>query len=113
MDKIEAYRKIIFEELSCKAKLAYANAPTLSRQLIVSEDQNNFILISFGWVNKRYKHSFVYHIEIKYGKVWIHEDNTDVGIAQVFAENGISKKDIILGFLPKFAQEESGYAVAS
>ncbi len=113
MDKIETYRKIIFETLEEKASLKYANAPSLFRQFIVSRDRNTFILLALGWVGKRYRHSFVYHVEIKEGKVCIHADNTDVGIASVFVDRGIPPQDIILTFLPNFAQIESGFAVAS
>ena len=113
MDKIAIYRNTIKEILVDKAKLRYANTPELLRKLVISENQDSYILLAYGWVNKRYRHNFVYHVEIISGKVWVHEDNTDVGIAQFFAEKGIPKEDIVLGFLPKFAQEVSDYAVAS
>ena len=112
MENVKKYKKIIRQILEFRASLKVSNAPELERHLIMNEDQTEFVLISFGWNEKNYRHSFVFHIEIKKDKIWVHEDNTDLGIAAKLAENGIPKSDIILGFLPQYAREISGYAVA-
>lgn len=106
------YNEIILKELAYRVSTPIANAPEIERHLIVNDEQTEFVLITFGWHDKSYRHGLVFHIEIRDGKVWVHQDNTDVGIADRFADGGIPKSDIILGFLPKYAREVSGFAVA-
>ena len=55
--------------------------------------------------------SDIIHLQIKGNKVWVHEDNTDLGIAEVIAKEGIPKSKIVLGFLPTHSREVSEYAV--
>lgn len=112
METIDKYKEIIHQELSYRCTIPIANAPSLKRHLIVTKDGSEFLLLTMGWHKKHYRHNLVFHVEIKDGKVWVHEDKTDVGIATKFVENGIPKSDIVLGFLPKYAQEVSGFAVA-
>ncbi|MEZ4887801.1 MAG: element excision factor XisI family protein [Chitinophagales bacterium] len=38
-------------------------------------------------------------------KVWVHEDNTDLGIAEVIARAGIPKSKIVLGFWAVHSRE--------
>lgn len=40
----------------------------------------------------------VAHLEIKDGKIWIQEDNTESGIATDLEAAGVPKEDIVLGF---------------
>lgn len=112
MDRIEKYKNIIQEELTYRASIPIANAPEVKRYLIINKDRTEFVLLSIGWHDKSYRHNLVFHVGVKNEKVLIYEDNTDVGIANKFAESGIPKSDIILFFLPAYAREMSGFAVA-
>ena len=98
MDKINQYKSIIQKELKCQASYSNSDMPNVHSQAIVSEDGNHFILLILGWNGKHYHHQLAFHIEIKNGLVWIHEDKTDTGIALNLEENGIPSSDIILGF---------------
>ena len=110
METIERYKEIIITELTYRRSIPILNAPDLERQLVVSKGETEFLLLSYGWHKKRYRHNIVFHLEIKHRKVWIHQDNTDVGIATKLVEGGIPAKDIVLGFLPAYAREMSGFA---
>ncbi len=47
------------------------------------------------------------HIEVATDKkVWIHQDNTDLIIADMLIEKGIQEKDIILAFHAPMMREE-------
>lgn len=111
MERIEKYKDIVQEELTYRASIPIANAPEVKRHLIINHDRTEFVVLSIGWHNKSYRHNLVFHVGVKNGKVLIYEDNTDIGIADKFAENGIPKSDIILFFLPDYAREISGFAV--
>lgn len=112
MEKIEQYKDIIQEELEYRQNVTIANAPELSRRLVMNKERTEFILIDVGWFNKRYISDIIFHIGIIEDKVWVHNDYTDIGIATYLAKGGIPKSDIVLAFLPKYAQEMSDFAVA-
>lgn len=104
MDKINLYRRIISEELTHQADNRASDMPDVYNQLIVSRDDNQYILLVLGWHGKEYIHNVAFHIEIREGQVWIHEDKTDVGIADVFVKKGISERDLILGFTHPYSR---------
>lgn len=79
--------------------------PDIYNQLIISEDNNQFLLLVMGWHGKKYVHTVAYHLEIRDAKVWIHENRTDVDIAEALAQKGIAAGDIILGFTQPYHRE--------
>ena len=111
MEKINQYKDIIEKELQHLQSIKIANGPDLSRHLVINENRTEYVLIDVGWFNKRYISEIVFHIEIRNEKIWIHSDNTDIAIAELLAKEGIPKKEIVLGFLPKYVQELSEFAI--
>jgi hypothetical protein len=111
MEKIELYKDIIQQELEYRQAIKISNAPTLSRHLIINKERTEFILIDVGWFKSRYISDVIFHIGVVNDKVWLHNDFTDIGIADYLVERGIPKSDIILAFLPKYAQELTDFAV--
>lgn len=112
MDKIEKYKNIIQKELEYQASIPFENAPDLKRYLIVNESKTQFILMVLGWHEECYKHYCMFHVELIDDMIWVHQDNTDIGIAKRFSNESIPKKDIVLGFLAPYARELSDYATA-
>lgn len=47
-----------------------------------------------GWQDDEFIHEWVFHIEIRDNKVWIHEDLTDANIGQILIDAGIEESDI-------------------
>lgn len=111
MEKTLKYQTIVRKELEYRQSLKIHNAPKIKRYLIVSEDKTQYILLDVGWFKKRYISGLVFHIEVKEEKIWVHEDNTDVDIAGIFADEGIPKPDIVLAFLPAYAKGHTEYGV--
>jgi hypothetical protein len=112
MEKIDLYKEIIQKELEYRQSIKISNAPELSRHLIINKEQTEFILMDVGWFKQRYISDVIFHIGIINDKVWVHNDFTDIGIADYLVKGGIPKLEIVLGFLPKYAQEISEFAVA-
>jgi hypothetical protein len=54
----------------------------------------------------------VFHFDIKDGKIWVQENNTDVELDKDLEEMGISKKEIVVGFHHPLMREHSDYATA-
>lgn len=111
MEKINKYKNLVEEELKYQQSIKIANGPNLKRHLVINESKTEFVLLDVGRFNKRYISGLVFHVEIKEGKVWIHEDNTDINIADNFARLGIPKSDIVLAFLPSYVKERTEYTV--
>lgn len=111
MEKLNQYKNIIQKVLEKRATYQISNAPDILKHLVISEDNNDFLLLNIGWHKKRRVHSVVFHIQIKDEKVWVQEDRTDADIASVLAENGIPKSDIVLGFVPEYARKKSEVVV--
>lgn len=112
MDLKTSYQQIVRKELEYQASIRIANAPDVKQHLVINDSNLEFVLLILGWKGKSYRHTVLFHVEIKENKVWIHQDNTDIGIAAVFAEKGIPKSEIILGFLPWYEREVSTFGLA-
>lgn len=113
MDKIEKYKNIIQKEFEYQQTIKIANAPDIKRHLIINKDRTDFLLLNIGFQGKSYSHYPVFHVAIKKGQVIIYQDNTDIALVNILIEEGINKADIVLGYLTKFSQELSPYAVAA
>ena len=111
MDRIKQYQQIIQNYLEAEVKQTINPDFAVPRILILDKLADRYILLAKGWLKKKYVHYFIYHLEIVDGKIWIHEDRTDTGIAVDLVELGIPKSDIILGYFPKYARAMSDFGV--
>ena len=112
MGKMKEYKNIIKTLLESEAKITNSDMPSVKNKLVTDDSSGNFILLTMGWHNKRYKHYVQYHIEVTDNKIWIHQDNTDVGIAYELEKSGIPRSVMVLGFIPDYARDTSGFAIA-
>jgi hypothetical protein len=62
------------------------------------DEHGNYALLQAGWDGDDYLHGAVAHIRLRDGKIWIHYDGTEAGIATELVEAGVPKKAIVLGF---------------
>jgi hypothetical protein len=99
MDSLVQYREIIQEKLKEYTEIPYAYGD-LQCRLIISEDRNNFLLITLGWEDDVQVHGCLVHIEVIGDKIWIHRDGLEDGIANELVKAGIPKTQIVLGFHP-------------
>lgn len=112
MVQVENYANVIESVLNAYKEQRYINAPSVEQQLIINPDKTQFLLVAVGWHNDIYTHYVVFHLQIRDNKVWLHENRTDVDIAQELVDNGIPKSSIILGFVEALLRVDSGYAHA-
>jgi hypothetical protein len=110
MDKLEKYRTSIVKILQEYAKYRYSYGD-LERRFIISEDHNNFLLLTLGWQNNQRVHGCLVHVEILNDKVWIHRDGTEDGVTDDLVADGIPKSDIVLGFHHPELRQYTEYAV--
>ena len=80
--------------------------------VIVSRDQNHFMLMQEGWHQKQRFHGPIVHAEIRDDKIWIHYDGIEDSITDELVAAGIPKERIVLAFHPPHVRPHTGYAVA-
>jgi hypothetical protein len=113
MDKLKKYQDAIMSMMEDFASVPFANTPTIEKQIIADRERNRFQVICFGWENEdSLACSTFLNFEIKNGKIWIQQNWTEILVATELMEHGVKKVDIVLGFIPEYAREESGYAIA-
>ncbi len=66
--------------------------------LIISKDENRYLVITSGWEDGARVHTCIIHIDIINGKIWIQSDSSEDGIALDLLAEGVPKEDIVLGF---------------
>lgn len=110
MDKLDRYRDLIERILKEYAQVRYSYG-NLENRVVFDRERDQYALISLGWSQKHREHGVVTHLEIKDGKIWIQEDNTESGIATDLEAAGIPKEDIVLGFRHPHLRPYTEYAV--
>lgn len=68
------------------------------------------MLFLIGWDKDEKIYGCTIHIDIIGEKIWIQYDGTDIGIAEVLHDKGISKEDIVLGFHHPSERKYTDYA---
>jgi hypothetical protein len=111
MDSVTQYHQIIYPILKEYAELPYRYGE-VTRHLIVSEDKLHYLLMVWGWENRRRLHGCIVHLEIIGDKIWIHEDGLEDGIATDLLRAGIPKNQIVLGFHPPEVRPYTEFAVS-
>lgn len=107
---VNNYPRILIDYLE-----AYASArkdKTEKYTVVADHEKGHFMLVNFGWDYPHYRHSVVFHFEIKNGKVWIHKNNTEELVAHDLTLKGIPPDNIVLGFQPEERRPFTGYASA-
>jgi hypothetical protein len=110
VDNLVELRRVIQEKLLEYTEIPYAYGD-LQCRLIVSEDRNNFLLITQGWEDDVQVHGCLVHVEIIGDKVWIHRDGIEDGIANDLVRAGLPKSKIVLGFHPPDVRPFTEFAV--
>ncbi len=80
--------------------------------LVADDVTKHYLLYHNTWRNSSRVYGCILHVRIKNDKIYVEYDGTDVGFADVFVEEGIPKKDIVLAFHAPAKRQHTGYAVA-
>ena len=111
MDTLEQERQIIQKIISEYAQIPYSYGD-IERHTVFDRDTNRYLLMIVGWEGIRQVHGCIIHVEIIDGKVWIHRDGTEEGVAKELLEAGIPKERIVLGFKSPRMRKYTGFATA-
>ncbi len=88
--------------------------PTERNRTVFSFDRDNgqFVLLREGWDGYKRNHFAWIHIEARNGKLWIHRDGTEHGVANDLLAGGIPKERIVLAYQHQTRRERGEFAVA-
>ncbi|MCU0347371.1 MAG: XisI protein [Saprospiraceae bacterium] len=111
MDKIAKYSKILEGFLLKRSSTKLANSPGAKSHLVIDREKLEFLLLWVGWSGSAYKHGLMFHFQILNGKVWIHENRTDIDLHEVLAGLGISESDIVAGNVAPYELENLALAI--
>ena len=92
----------------------YAALPRsgLDSHIVWDEKTDRYLLLAFGWRGIRRTHYCVAHLEIVDGKIWIHRDGTEEGLATELERQGVTKQQIVLAFHEPEMRAYAEYAIA-
>ena len=111
MEKIAQYQAIIKKILDEYILTMQSN---LEEEIYLVEDphQLNYLIYHNAWKHDSRSYGCILHVRIKNEKVYIEYDGTDEGFADVFADAGIPRQDIVLAFHAPAKRSFTGFAVA-
>lgn len=111
MEKIAHYQTIIKSVLA--AYLATMPSDSDEEVYLVEDDtKQNYLIYHNAWRHDSRSYGCLLHVRIKNGKVYVEYDGTDEAFADVFAESGIPKQDIVLAFHAPAKRPYTDFAVA-
>jgi XisI protein len=111
MDRLEQYRKAIKTFLQGYADSRRIKSDT-DIETIFDTENDRYLVLDVGWEKSRRIHNCIFHFDIKDGKIWLQENNTDIEVDQELEDMGISKKEIVVGFHHPSVREYSDFAVS-
>jgi XisI protein len=113
MERLEKYRKIIYELLTSHAACSYSEAESdVECQVVFDRENDHYQILDVGWEGLNRVYNCSIHIDIKDGKIWIQRNMTEADFAKELLEMGVVKEDIILGLHPPYKRPYTGYGVA-
>ncbi len=54
----------------------------------------------------------IFHFDIINGKIWLQCNNTEHEVVDELMAQGVNNEDIVLGLVPPYARQFTGFAVA-
>jgi XisI protein len=113
MDRLEHYRQSIKKLLKQYAdSINKQPEPGVDVQLVFDTENDRYLLLDVGWQETKRIHHCIFHFDIKEGKIWVQENNTDIEVDEELEEMGISKKELVVGFHHPSMREYSDYAIS-
>ncbi|HYT94900.1 MAG TPA: XisI protein [Gemmataceae bacterium] len=97
MDTVSRYRAIIEQVLTEYAAIPFSHGK-IETQTVFDSHSDHYLLLLMGSEGVKRVHGCLVHIGVKDGKVWIHRDGTEQGMARELLAAGIPKDDIMLAF---------------
>lgn len=113
MEKVKAYRAIARDIITSLSQRKNKVGRPVRYQAITDEATGNYLLLRNGWKGTTRFYNILVHIEVtQEGMVWLHQDNTDLIIADTLLEANIPQDHIVLGFHAPMMRSDTAFATA-
>ncbi len=110
-NSLDKYRRYIREILTEYSGIPYAHGD-IQLETVFDSQSDRYLLMVTGRENGRRVHGCLIHIDIINGKLWIHRDGTEKGIATELVNVGVPKNHIVLGFRSPEVRKYTEFAAA-
>jgi hypothetical protein len=112
MEKLIQLQKAILSVIHAYQASYPLPKPELHYETIADKEAHHYQLIRLGWVGRKRVHVLVFHLDIVEGKIWIQQDQTEIGVANLLLEAGVDKNDIVLAYFSPSHRKHTGFAIA-
>ena len=112
MDKVEKYRQILFDVLNDYVEPRRIQADGIETILLADTKNDHYQVLFSGWKGRKQVYVVVFHLDIKDGKIWLQQNNSDYDIIEDIEARGAPKSDIVLGIHSPQIRPFTDYAVA-
>jgi hypothetical protein len=102
----------VIEKLLCEQAHYYSTPHQFRTLRAFDHEQGQFLLLDEGWDEYRRIHRVWAHVELREDKIWIHEDGTEEGIANLLVAAGMPCDRIVLAFLAPSQRRATEFAAA-
>jgi hypothetical protein len=82
-------------------------------RLLLDTTRDHYQYARVGWHNDNFLQNIFVHIDIIDDLVWVQCDNTELNVVDRLLEQGISQKQIVLGFQAPQHRQYTGFATGS
>jgi hypothetical protein len=111
MDRLAVHRQVVKSFLQEYADARRRQSDT-AIETVFDTENDRYLVLDIGWEGAKRIHHCIFHFDIKDGKIWLQENNTDIEVDQELEEMGIAKKEMVIGFHHPSMREYSDYAIA-
>lgn len=110
MESLERVREIVIEILEEYSTHIPSNGQ-IEMELIFDRERDRYQLVAVGWNKATRVYGSMIHIDLKGDKIWIQNDGTEVGIANLLVEQGIPPKSIILAYHAPYLRHYTEFGI--
>lgn len=111
MDRVGEYAEILKKIINHYYQLYQRMSDAQTVQL-VDDTAHHYQIIQTGWDHHSRRIYTSLHLSIQNGKIYIHSDPTEEGIANVLTNEGIPQSDIVLEYQAPTLRQYTPYAKA-
>jgi hypothetical protein len=113
MESLKTYRELI-KRYICEYVDLFNNPPTENEETfaVFDEESDNYLCMTLGWQGRKRVKYTTLHVRIRKNKIYIEEDWTEDGIANMLVREGVPQSDIVLAFHSPKMREFTDFAAA-
>ena len=111
MDRDGEYRAIVRRVLQ-EYRDDFTPIETVHTEFVCDDQSGHYHIGEIGWENGKRVNYIMFHLDVRDGKIWVEQNNTETEIAPLLVEAGVPKEHIVIGLLPPNVRKDTEYAAA-